>query len=223
MAYFHGKWTRNRGGMKRRPMLRMVGETIEEMLNVQRRWPESVVINWPPRGKDTHKSKSLPMLWIDADRRDILEALDSAEVDDNYLRLLTWFIREEFYRTRCGGMRPEVDRFFKTEIRGTLIRLLRDGSWVDHPENLGLKKLNARLEKIDLGRRSDLNFSSQQSAIQKYDPDFQSSDRADPEFRDEPEMDWEEQYRNGSKVTREEILSSRPWMHSVLVEKYGEP
>lgn len=226
MAYFHDKWVRNRGGLKRRPMRRLIGETVEEMQSVVRRWPEATTITWPPRSHDSFKSKSLPMILVDADRTDILEELQSAEVDENYLRVLTFMLRERIYGERLGHT-DETRKFFATEVRGNLIRLLKEGSWIDEPENLGLKNLNARLEKLDLGRRSDLNFSSNQSEILKYDRDIKQSRGESFEQgvheMDLSEMDWSAKYRDGTKATREDILRSRPWMRRMLMERYGEP
>jgi hypothetical protein len=204
-------------------MRRLTGETVEELRSIQRRWPEAVTINWPPRGRDSWKSKSLPIMWIDADREDVLAELESAEVPDEYLNVLLMMIREELYRTRVG-MTDEVEKFFVRETRGKLIQLLRMGAWIDQPENPGLKNLNARLEKIDLGRRSDLNFSSQQAEIQKYDVDFKVDDSGDVVFRDGDDTpDFYALYRDGSNLTRSEIIKSRPWMKDALIEQYGEP
>jgi hypothetical protein len=211
-------------------MIKVVAETVEELQSLHRLYPDHTTISLPSRGKEAYKSKSLPQLWIDADQRDLLMIVESTEVDENYLRMVTWLLREDFFNTKCAQYRDEVsDRFFATEIRGNLIRLLRMGSWVDSPSSLGLEKLNKRLEKIDLGRRSDLNFSSQQSAIQKYDQDFTRDEDFKPRPHAEVEEpvdegpDWKAMYRDGSKATREDILSTRPWMRSSLVDQYGEP
>lgn len=218
MAYFHSKWVRSRGGVKRRMMRRLTGETVEELMSVQRSYPDQVTINWPRRDKESYKSKSLPTLWIDEECGGILERLGSVEVPDEYLNLLTWMIRRQLYCDRVG-MTPEIAHWFDLEIRGNLIKLLRSGSWVDRPESPSLENLNSRLEKIDLGRRSDLNFSSEQSlGRQKYDPDY--SPNRKPQAADEA-PDFETMYRDGDAETRREILDSRPWMKRMLEDQYG--
>lgn len=225
MAVFHSKWVRNRGGLRRRAMRRVVGETVEEMARITRAYPEATVINWPPRSHDSWRSRSIPALWLDADREDILTELGSCEVSEEHIIVLTMMIREELYRTRVGHT-PETEKFFELEVRGKMIQLLKSGSWVDHPESLSLQNLNSRLEKIDLGRRSDLNFSSRQSLIGlKYDQDLRAAKKEQRKqgISQEPEMDWEELYRDGSKDVRKEIVRSRPWMRIPLTEKYGQP
>jgi hypothetical protein len=205
-------------------MRRVAGETVEEMQSVKRRWPDQTAINWPPRSRDSWKSKSLPILWVDADREDILQELESVEVPEEYLAVLTMMIRCELYG-RNVGQTEGTEKFFRREIRGKLIQLLRLGAWIDEPESSTLRNLNARLEKIDLGRRSDLNFSSKQSlGPQKYDQDRTRYHGKSQKFQNGgAEMDFEALYRDGSRDTRLEILSNRPWMKTLLVEKFGEP
>lgn len=198
-------------------MRRVAGESIEEMRSLGREYPDNVSINWPPRGHACLKSRSLPMMWVDADRLDILEQIESTMVSDDYIRVLTWFIRQEFWE-KHGVFSDEGRSFFELNVRGATIQLLRSGTWVDEPETLGLQKLNQRLEKIDLGRRSDLNFSSTQSEIMKYDQD-QRIDKAESAKG----VDFEAQYRDGTPEARKEILASRPWMESMLVDRYGKP
>ena len=225
MPYFHDKWVKNRGGRARRPMIKVLGLRIEELMKLAREYPEATTINLPPRSKDAWKSRSLPMVWVDESRKDILEAIDSCQVDENYLRVISFILRRDWYSQKIG-MTPEVEKWFALEIRGNLARLLRAGSWVDEPENLGLKTLNGLLEKIDLGRRSDLKFSSYASpkVIQNYDQDFVEDESGDLVLKHDTDIpDFDTMYRDGSKEIREEILSSRPWMKSMLVEKYGEP
>jgi hypothetical protein len=103
------------------------------------------------------------------------------------------------------------------------------GSWVDSPSSLGLENLHKRLEKIDLGRRSDLNFSSQQSAIQKYDQDFtrtediKSHRRNDPDEVDDDAPDYNALYRDGSKEDRQHLWDTRPWQQPMWEATYGRP
>jgi hypothetical protein len=207
----------------------VLGETIDEILSVARRWPEATTINLPPRTKDAWISRSLPQLFVDADREDILQELNSCEVSPEHVKVMTFQLREDWFRTRCQQyLTPEVEKFFRTEIRGKLILLLRAGKWIDEPENLGLQNWNKRVENYDLGRRSDLNFSSTPipvDQVQKYDPDFKRDDEGELVERRESEVpDFEDMYRNGSKKVRQEIWNTRPWMRRSFLEKgYGEP
>lgn len=220
MAYFHSKLPKSVGGMKRRIMTRVVGETLDQMRSVARRWPEATVITSFPRSVGNVRTRGEMKLFVDVDRRDILEELDSAEVSDNHIKLITYELRLAWFE-KIGHL-SEADRhWLKTQIRGTLHQLLRFGDWVDHPENLGLKNLNYRLEKFDLGRRSDLKFSSDQSGAHKYDYDAKRTD-LEPEAVD-ADPDWRSMYRDGSSETRQRVLAERPWLKSSLVEEYGEP
>jgi hypothetical protein len=206
--------------MKRRMMLRMVGETLDQMRSVARRWPEATVITSFPRSVSNVRSRAEMKLYVDVDRRDILEELESAEVSENHLKLITYELRIAWYE-RIGHL-SEVDRhWLQAQVRGTLHQLLRFGDWIDEPENLGLKKLNSRLEKFDLGRRSDLKFSSQQSWTGKYDYDRKRTD-LQPEA-EEAAPDWKVMYRDGTSDVRATILEERPWLKSSLIEEYGEP
>ncbi len=126
MAYFHSKWARSRGGMKARMMRRIVGETWEEMLSLGRLYPENVVINVPPRGKDSFKSRSLPTALIDDDS-ELLDRVGSCEVSDDHILVLTWLIRRELYNKYHGSVE---DKFFDTGVRGSLRELLKRGEWV---------------------------------------------------------------------------------------------
>lgn len=233
MAYFHEKFPKSKGGKKRRVMRRVCGETIDEILSVARRWPEATTINLPPRSADAWKSKSLPMLHVDVERRDILEELKSAEVSQEHIRVMTMQLREDWFRTRCERyMTKEVERFFRNEVRGKVILLLRSGSWVDQPENLGLQNWNNRVEKLDLGRRSDLNFSSDPipiDQVQNYDPDYKPSHLATQRFgpkdkviHEDSTPDFLAMYRDGTQEVRRELWSSRPWQQYAFRE-YGEP
>jgi hypothetical protein len=213
-------------------MRRVVGETLEEMSSAARRWSEVVSINWPRRTRDAYRSKSIPTLYVEHEHEsEILEALDSVEVPETYISVLTMMIREQFFNEKCGGPTPESAKFFEQEIRGKTILLLRAGDWIDEPSSLSLKNLNSRLEKLDLGRRSDLNFSSNPvpiDRVQKYDPDFKKVGKKGSRYSTESGIendtpDFETLYRDGSTEQRTEILESRPWMRFMLIEKYGEP
>jgi hypothetical protein len=223
MAYFHSPIpVRKRG----REYISVLGETREEILSAGRAYPDDVLINMPPRGRDSYRSRSLPQIYVPADRMDILGALESCLVSPDYMPVLRMMLREAIYN-EVHGETEESRKFFQLEIRGKVIQLLRSGSWVDEPSSLSLKKLNSRIEKCDLGRRSDLNFSSNPvplSKLQKYDQDFKVTKDGDVVDRHEHEApDWNELYRYGSPDTRNEILENRPWMRTSLVELYGPP
>ena len=128
MAYFHSQWARSRGGLKRRSMLRIVGETWEEMLSLARLYPEQTVVNSPPRGVDSYKSRSLPMLWIDEEATDVLDSVKSVQVSDDHILVLTWLIRKELYNKYQGSGQ---DKFFDKGIKGSLTEMLRRGAWID--------------------------------------------------------------------------------------------
>lgn len=228
MAYFHSRFVKSRGGRASKAMRRVCGETIEENLSVARRWPEATMINWPPRGRDAYRSKSLPTLFVSADRQDILDEIESVEVPEEYITVLTMMMRERFYNEKCGGPTPESEKFFTTEIRGKIILLLRAGAWVDEPSSLSLKKLNNRIEKCDLGRRSDLKFSSNPIPLTKvgraHDKDFKiEKDGTVVDRHPDTGPDFEAMYRDGSPEVRQDILTRRPWMRNQLVPLYGEP
>lgn len=223
MAYFHKKWAETTGGRAKHLRIKILGETLEELLSLRRAFPEAVTIVVPPRGHDSYRSKSLPHAKIPADRTDILEAVDSCPVDENYLKLISFILREDIYRHRVGHT-PETEKWFQNEIRGKLILLLRMGSWVDEPENLGLKNLQQRLEKIDLGRRSDLKFSSRQSLTDlKYDQDIRMAKKAEePEEEEEPF--WLKEYRNAGTEQRMDLYKKLPGHQQYMVrERFGEP
>jgi hypothetical protein len=221
MAYFHAKFVKSKGGTKRRVMRLVLGETIDEILTVARRWPEATTINLPPRTSDAWKSKSLPQLHVDADREDILQELDSAEVSAEHVKVMTFQLREDWFRSRCGRyMTEEIEKFFRTEIRGKLILLLRAGAWVDEPENLGLQNWNKRIENYDLGRRSDLKFSSNPislTEVQHYDQDLKREDTQEEES-------WLTTYRNATDAERIGLFTDLPpWRKNMVREMFGEP
>jgi hypothetical protein len=209
-------------------MRRVVGETIEEMKSVARRWPDDVSINWPPRSRDAYRSRSIPMLFVDVRREDeILRELESVDVPEEYITLLTMMMRERHYNEKCGGPTEDSAKFFEQEIRGKTILLLRAGAWIDEPSSLSLQNLNKRIEKCDLGRRSDLNFSSTPiglDRVQKYDQDFKQTGEGKVEdLHENKAPDFDFMYFSGSKEEREQLLTERPWMRSSWIERYGEP
>lgn len=223
MAYFHSKTPVTKKG---RVLWSVLGETREEMMSVTRRWPEHVLINLPPRGRDSYRSKSLPHLYVDYDRVMILEALESCEVPDEYMTLLRMRLRRAIYNEIVGEC-EQSRKFFEQEVRGKTIQLLRRGAWIDEPSSLSLKKLNQDIEKCDLGRRSDLNFSSNPislNKVQKYDQDYRVTKDGDVvDLHPVEGPDFMKLYREGSKEIRQELWDNRPWQRSMFKDKYGEP
>src|SRR6478609_6362189 len=84
LAYFHSKIPKIVGGVKQRVMLRVVGETIEQMRSAARRFPEATVITAFPRSVANIRSKGVMKLLVDVGRMDVLEALESSEVSENH-------------------------------------------------------------------------------------------------------------------------------------------
>lgn len=216
MSYYHSSVVRGFGGLKGRLMRRVVGDTWEEMLTISRLNPETTVINCPPTGVDSWKSRSLPTLKIDADQEDYLDEICSAEVSEHHILVQTWRIREEIYASR-HEVTPEIGRFFANGIRGSLRELLKAGAWIDKPENHGLQNLNKQLEKIDLGRRSDLKFSSNSQGdllkrFTKYDKDAHRDDLVDPSH----------EYLHADPAKRIALRKAKPWMATKWIAEFGE-
>lgn len=215
MVLFHSRTVRSVGGLKRRKARRVVGETFEEMLRVSGENPESCTINRPPRDVESYKSRSLPMLWVDDHRRDLFEKYESEEVSDDHIHVLTWMLRKKMYFDHFRWSK-DVETFFTRGIRGAVVELLSRGSWVDDPETPGLTNFNKQVEKIDLGRRSDLNFNSRQNLdIMKYDLDAKRTDLPDPFQRDQ-------EYAQADFMNRRAMREQKPWMAAAWLAQYGE-
>lgn len=212
MAYFHAREPVNRGGMKRRLMRKVLGETIEELLFVGQTYPDHTTINLPPRGKNCWRSRSLPFAFVDNDQIRILEALESVEVGDEYLHVITWLLRKEHYERYGDGSQ---DRWFQRELTGNMSRLLRSEQWVDEPEDSSLVNLNAKLGKIDLGRRSDLKLSTFQPETAKYDADLYRKNLSDL-------SDVDQEYHVASPTKRTQLRRERPWLAKKWIQDFGE-
>lgn len=213
MTYYHSQFTKMVGGMKGRSMIRVVGATWEDMVRVTRDRLEISVINRPPMKIDSWKSKSLPVLRIDANDEGLeyLESIGSDQVSEDHILVQTWIIRRELY-ARSFEITEEIERFFDQGVRGSLRELLKRGLWIDQPGTLGLQNLNDRLEKIDLGRRSDLNFSREQPTEPgKWDRDAKRDDIPDPD----------QAYVNATESVRETLRQQKPWMASKWIVEYG--
>jgi len=216
MSYYHSRFVRGVGGLKGRLMKRVVSDSWQEMKDLAMLYPDITTLNVPPMGVESYKSKSLPILRIDAEGNDILDEIGSDEVSEHHILVLTWYLRREIYTNRYM-MIPEVEKFFQQGIRGTTIDLLKWGEWIDQPETLGLQKLNAKIENCDLGRRSDLNFSSKQSkeAVDKYDRDRFRTDLVGIQSPDQ-------EYESASPKGRERLRKQKPWLAAKWIETYGE-
>ena len=215
MAYFHEKAVRSRGGRKFADRIKVIGETLEEQRALQINYPNALTVNWPDRRKG-YKSRSLPQIWLNKDRRDILEELDSAEVDGFYISLLTMKMRRLFWEQ--FGLTDEMKKWFTDEIRGKAIDLWKNGLIKD-TENLGLQKLNLWIENLDLGRRNDLKRPDYNPQNTKYDRDKNRTDLNSPLTR------LEETYKNGSPDQRTEIENQlredgKPWLVDLWRSRY---
>lgn len=216
MSLFHTNTVKLIGGLRGRAVRRVVGEEWEEMLSFSREDPEAITITAPPMDRMVYKSKSIPMVRIDAERDDILRARDSSLVSDHHILVLTWLIRREIYMARYPT-NDVIDKFFDKGIRGSMGDLLKSGSWIDEPENHRVENLNQMLRKIDLGRRSHLNYTSNQVmwvdlSKKTKDKDSGRTDLTDP-YAD---------YEKAPTEARAQLRKAKPWMAAKWLELYGE-
>lgn len=222
MAYFHENYARNRGGTAKIARIKVIGENIREQRALKVKFPDVVTISWPDRRNANYKSRALPEVWLNADRKDILEQIESCEVPKAYIVVLTMMLREEFWKA-SRHWNEEMEKYFRLEIRGKTIDLIRSGSVIKEPENPNLQKLNKRLEKIDLGRRTDLNFYLGVDLTKlKYDQDARRTDLK------QELSDQERAYRDGSSTQRQEILDQLTadglkWKTGLWISRYGSP
>lgn len=221
MSYYHDRFPRSRGGLAKRQMIRVSCDVIQEIFDLRAKYPDDVTINLPPRGRDCWKSKSLPMAWVREESSHILQEIESEAVSEDYLRVLTFMLRREWFRAKSGRDPDERESWFQQEIRGSLQRLLRSGTWVDSPFGPNVKKLNLKLEKIDLGRRSDLKFSStQDEGHQKYDLDANRKDmkEAPADFNTWTEADYA---KADSEVKALILAEQKPWTAHAWKQAHG--
>ena len=120
-------------------------------------------LNVPNRGLNMHKSKQPVRVLIPGKWKTWLEDMGKCWIPDKYVPVLNMMLKKQYSAYSGKGLTPEMEKHYNAEIRGKVIDLLRSGEWVDEPEHPDLEFLNQQLEKIDLGRRSDLKFSSTQS------------------------------------------------------------
>lgn len=180
------------GGKVQYPCRRVVTDEIDELMLVFRKLrtidKASVSLQVPPRGLPATKSKKLPFIQVRESLIDEVRSLGGVKIPDAYLWVLIYQLKELFYRLDEESQCEKGDQYFVRKIRSKVVELLvgkrcitgnfAPGEWVDDPSDLEdpevgrvIKTLNRRIEKIDLGRRSDLNFSSKQEvdAEMKYE------------------------------------------------------
>lgn len=117
----------------------------------------------PPRGKAILKSKVTPRLIIAERSVPRVVEMGAVKVPNEYIPILNWILKKEYYESYSGvGMTEIAEKKFQHEIRAKRNILLRTQSWVDEPSDPALENLNQLIEKIDLGRRTDLQYSSHQ-------------------------------------------------------------
>jgi hypothetical protein len=116
----------------------------------------------PDRGKDMYKSRTQIRVLVKRAHSAFLDDQNITFVPRMYVPVLNLMLRKEYARRSGVGWTDEVLAFFERETRGKIIDLLRSGQWVDEPETSDLENLNQQLKNFDLGRRSDLKWSSNQ-------------------------------------------------------------
>ena len=211
MSLYHSEFGRSFGGLKGRQMVRVVGDTWEEMLSVSREKPEISLLNRPRAQIDMFKSRSLPTLKVDSSE---LGQIESDRVSESHILVLTWVIRREIYCERFKTT-VEVEKFFEIGIRGSMLHLLLHGDWIDEPGTIGLQNLNTKLEKIDLGRRSNLNYSKVQDLTSlKYDYDAKREDLT-------PISELHQSYELADPEKRAAMRSQKPWLATKWIEDFG--
>lgn len=157
------------GGIVRNP----VGWTDLDDLDQIREWEENlkdagVKAKLILRDSPTYKKKGRDCLLIPNDYLDeFLNLQYVAIVNEDYYRLLTVFQKENrVIKQELGlyeGQEDDITTHFWREKRGKLISLLKNGSYEENPESAVVQIANSLIEKIDLGRRTDLKLSSNQS------------------------------------------------------------
>jgi hypothetical protein len=207
MAYFHRDLVQSIGGKKGRPVIKVVGESWEEMRSLHREYPDETVLIYPKRGSGNFKRRPFPELWLDADKKAILDEIESAEVGQWTIRALTMMIRHEFW-LKYGDGESEIEHWFQKEIRGKIIEMRKWNEWSNGSENQGLNNLMAKLEKIDLGRRNDLNPHHPEYRTNKYGSHSQTDD--------DQVVDWGAKYRNSSPEERIRLLEEHPWLKRIV-------
>lgn len=216
MTMYYAGTVRSIGGRKKRAVYRFQADNWVELKAFADRWGENCVLLAPPRGVHDYKSKIMPNVLLDAVCTEEAADEGAVRVSDRHILVLAWLQRREFYALR-HEITPEIEKFFELGTRGAMVKLLRAGEWYEHPKNSGHVILNVKLEKIDLGRRSDLRYARKQDST-KYDQDMRK-DRLQ-ELYSEPGPD--DAYIQADATTRARMRGAKPWMASKWIRFYGE-
>ncbi len=141
--------------------------------------------------------------------------LGGVKIPARYLEFVVYQLKRRMHEQFVGADRvsSEASKYFEIKIRSKVIELLESGDWIESPERIedqgmsvALQKLNAAIEKIDLGRRSDLKFSSFQE--ENLRPRYSSKQKLYPRITNPSLREW----IDGDEAERVEILRSRPWI-----------
>lgn len=121
----------------------------------------------PPR-KDSSGSKAKPLIWIhETSFESFRDTWNPVVVSDNHVEVVSAICKYRLAKSGTAPLSPRQETGFQLKIRSKLIQLLEAGDWIDDPREYfdhsqisRVQKLNWEFEKIDLGRRKDLNYSS---------------------------------------------------------------
>lgn len=219
MGIYYSDEVRLTGGSKQHECRVVVTDTPDELLGLYQHLKKenqnqgcSLII--PRRGLESYKSKTRPHILLREEKIDQVRSLGAIKIPSPYMEVIISLLKKKFYEERSGidYIGDEVEHYFELKIRSKVIKLLESEEWIDDPEQIddeririSFQKLNAMIEKIDLGRRYDLKYSS-----------FQDGKRPNYGPRRKREYDWIEnaslrEWIDGSTEKRIEILRSRPW------------
>lgn len=132
--------------------------------------PNWVALSYPDRQFDSHRSKIKPYIGVKREMLPLVEKYGGVAVPPEYLEVVMMMLKKDFRETRCyePAIRSVTD-YLDAKIRDKVVLLLRAEEWIDQPSDERIKKLNQQIENIDLGRRKDLNFSSEQNPTKYLD------------------------------------------------------
>lgn len=173
MEIYYSKNHFELGGQGKIFVYRVVADRPEDFFEMFRRLRlkaaphvERVRMVVPPRDLAGYKSKIWPHVTVRVECEDFLKEMGAVKIPDGYFHVLAVMLKRDMYLVD-HPLTPEVDKYFELKIRSKVIQLLESGDYVYEPGEYPVEKaiasiyhLNAAIEKIDLGRRSDLNFSN---------------------------------------------------------------
>ena len=165
MLFFSEKKSRV-GGQERL----VVGWTTEIDYIKLESWSKTLgsLVTLSRRKGDIWKKRGRDIAYVEPVLKPRLEQeLHCGEVNEQYFELLMIIGRENRIKER-SKLTKEQELYFKTQKTKTLSYMIRYRFWVDEPENLSIGTANGLFRKIDLGRRTDLNFSSDDTGEEKY-------------------------------------------------------